>query len=128
MTAKGETIAELESQVATLKSSLDETQAELTAKLTATGELEQAKAASEQELATLRESLQQLKDEHGAVNSRLEAVQEEVRDSQWNYAGISTLFSWLLLKRRIRSKLSLSSACRHKSKAWENKWRLRKRT
>ncbi|PSS37576.1 hypothetical protein PHLCEN_2v592 [Hermanssonia centrifuga] len=78
LTAKGETIAELEGQVATLKSSLDETQAELTAKLTAAGELEQAKAASEQELATLRESLQQLKDEHGAVNSRLEAVQEEL--------------------------------------------------
>ena len=76
---KTETISELESEVETLKASLQVAQTEVETKTSALEALEQTKAQAEEELAAIRETLEKLQADQSGESSKLEAVHTEVR-------------------------------------------------
>ena len=68
----------LESEVETLKTTLEAAQADVEAKASAVSELEQAKAKAEEELAAVRQSLETLQSDQSSGSSQLETVRAEV--------------------------------------------------
>ena len=76
---KTEAISGLESEVETLKSSLQVAQTEVEEKTSALNALEQAKAQAEEQLAAVRETLEKLQADQSGDSSKLAAVHAEVR-------------------------------------------------
>lgn len=76
--AKTQAVTELENQLASLQSSLDEALADAQKKDSVVEELEKAKADIEGELSTLKEALEQARAEREADSATLKSVQEQV--------------------------------------------------
>ena len=77
LATKTEEITELEIKLQTLTTSLEAAQSDAQAKQAAVGQLEQARASSEAELADLKKTLAKLRAEE--TSGVLAAVQEQVR-------------------------------------------------
>lgn len=95
--AKETVIADLESQVSETKSSLDSALADVQEKQTRLEELEQAKAAAEQQLGEVQARLDTLQDERASDDSAalLESVKAEVcRFVALHAAHVLTTFQW----------------------------------
>lgn len=79
LASKTETVSELEGQVNNLKSSLEAALVEVEAKQSVLQALEEAKGATEKELAAVQDSLNRVQSRHASDGTDLEAVREEVR-------------------------------------------------
>lgn len=81
MEAKTQVVAELESKVAALQTSLDEAVADANAKESSVEELEKAKAAIESELAEVKAAVEAARADRDGDSTVLQSVQEEVYTS-----------------------------------------------
>lgn len=79
LSAKSDEVAALEAKVSELQASLSGALADAKAKTSSFEQLQTAKKASEAELAVLKASLQQVRDEHARDRVSLDSVLLEVR-------------------------------------------------